>query len=185
MDTGEALAPGESFVELLWIPVGAGTRFQKASLLLYETVAAWVTRRPRGQLLHAALKIGVDGRHYTLEVTPAPAGPNNGEVTGPVGIRAAGRLRLFRYQVCLQERRTIPDEDWAVGEPVRLSEDSEVAERVMRLAWDVPAHTWGRKSPGRSEMWTSNSCAYWMLEKAGLEPGNIPVPGGCRAPGWP
>lgn len=91
-------------VELSWIPVGAGTHLQWASLWLFETVASRIGRRAPGRLLHAALKIDTGEQHFTLEVTPSPPGPNvRGEVTGPVGVSGADRLRLFRYQVCVRE----------------------------------------------------------------------------------
>lgn len=171
--------------DLYWIPVGAGTRFQRASLLLYESVAAAIARRPRRTLLHAALKLSLEGRHYTLELMPAPPGPNlRGEVTGPVGIRGADRLRMFRYQACLRDSDTLPDEQWAAGAAIRLCEDAATVTALIAATRRIPAYTWGRRRKGHSEMWTSNSCVAWLLFEAGLDAHAVAIPGGGRAPGW-
>lgn len=183
-----ANAPGfeaSGFVELAWIPVGAGTHVQWASLALYEAVASRLARRPAGTLLHAALKIGLDERLYTLEVTPAPAGPNvRAEVTGPVGVRGADRLRLFRYQVCVNERADFPDERWALEPRITVTSEARMAERVLELTARVPNYTWGRRRRGHPEMWTSDSCVAWILAVAGADAEHVAIPAGCRAPGW-
>lgn len=180
-----AASDASGFIDLYWIPVGAGTRFQKFSLSLYEGLLARISRRPTATLLHAALKLGIDGRRFTLEVTPSPAGPNSfHEVTGPVGIRGADRLRLFRYQVCLREGNTLPDEGWAVVPAVRLGTDDRLAADIAALTKSVPAYTWGRRRKGHPEMWTSDSCVSWLLSRAGLAAEALEVPAGCRAPGW-
>lgn len=176
---------GEAFLDLLWVPVGAGTRFQRASLVLYESVAAALSRRPRVALVHAGIKLGLDGKRYTFELMPAPPGPNHdSEVTGPVGVRGADRLRLFRYRACLFEAEALPDEAWAIGEPIRLSDNAETVRRVIKLRREIPAYTWGRRRRGHSEMWTSDSAVSWLLGRAGIEVGAIVVPEGTRAPGW-
>lgn len=172
-------------LDLLWIPVGAGTRFQRASLVLYEAAAAALSRRPRVALVHAGIKLRFEGKRYTFELMPAPPGPNHdGEVTGPVGVRGADRLRLFRYRACLFEADGLPDEAWAIGEPLRLSEDPEVVRRVIEMRRDIPAYTWGRRRRGHSEMWTSDSAVSWLLGRAGIDAKAIVVPKGTRAPGW-
>jgi hypothetical protein len=178
-----------AFVELYWLPVGAGTsRFQQASLRLWEAIEAARARRPRQKLVHAALKIAAeDGIPHTLELMPAfvraDASPL---ITGPVGIRPAGRLRLFRYQfLCLRADR-LPDEDFAFAAPVLLSEDPAAAARVLDLGHRVPRYTWGRRVPGTSEMWTSDSVVSWLLARAALTDPLAPLlpPPGTRAPGW-
>lgn len=171
--------------DLYWIPVGAGTRFQRASLFLYESVAAAIARRPRRTLLHAALKLSLECSDYTLELMPSPPGPNlRNEVTGPVGIRGADRLRLFRYQACLRESHTLPDEQWAEGLPIRLTDDAGTVAALIAATHSIPAYTWGRRRKGHSEMWTSNSCVAWLLLAAGLDARAIRVPPRGRAPGW-
>lgn len=182
--SGPGATVGAGFIDLYWIPVGAGTRFQRASLVLFESIAAFLGRRRRARLLHAALKIGFAGEQFTLEVTPAPPGPNLGnEVTGPVGIRGADRLRLFRYQVCLRAGTSLPDERWAAGR-LRVSDDAAAAEQVLDLAAAVPRYVWGRRRPGHPEMWTSDSCVAWLLGRAGIDVLRIELPAGTRAPGW-
>ncbi len=176
---------GDSYVDLYWIPVGAGTRFQRASLVLYESVAAAISRRKRMALLHAGLKLKLDGVAYTLEVMPSPPGPNvRNEVTGPVGVRGADRLRLFRYQACLKEAESLPDEAWAVEPPLRLTADAAKVALIMELMREIPAYTWGRRRKGHTEMWTSDSAASWLLGRAGLDVEAIAIPSGSRAPGW-
>lgn len=174
-----------SSADLYWIPVGAGTHFQKASLVVYEAVVAAVSRRPRQRLVHGGLVCVLDGERFTLELMPAPAGPNpRNEVTGPVGAAFAGRWRLFRYQVCLLPNASLPDERWAVEPPIRLSEDAAAVRAIVGASKEVPAYTWGRRRPGHPEMWTSDSALAWILDRAGLHPERLVVPAGCRAPGW-
>ncbi len=182
--TNTVPAAPDGSVELYWIPVGAGTRFQEFSLAVYERVASFLARREPATLLHAGLKLRAHGRTCTLETMPSPPGPNtNHEVTGPVGVRGADRLRLFRYQVCVRETSALPDEEWAVAPPVRVG-DGGTAVKILALAKEVPAYTWGRRRKGHPEMWTSDSCVSWLLLQAGIDAGEIAVPAGCRAPGW-
>ena len=177
--------PGDSSADLWWIPVGAGTHFQRASLLVYEWCAATIAHRPRQRLVHGGLVCRLRGESFTLELMPAPRGPNTrGEVTGPVGIAAAGRLRLFRYQVCLWPNAALPDQQWAVAPPVCLAGDAEAVEAIVAASRSVPAFTWGRRRPGHPEMWTSDSALAWILARAGLHPEELSLPPGCRAPGW-
>ncbi len=135
--------------------------------------------------MHAGIKLALEGKRYTFELMPAPPGANHdGEVTGPVGVRGADRLRLFRYRACLFEASELPDEAWAIGEPLRLSDDPVTVGRVIDLRRDIPAYTWGRRRRGHSEMRTSDSAVSWLLGRAGIEVGAIVVPEGTRAPGW-
>lgn len=178
-------ATSGSYVDLYWIPVGAGTTFQRGSLLLYEFVAAALGRRGRRTLVHAGLTGSIEGRRFTMELMPAPRGPNvRGEVIGPVGARWAGRLRVFRYQVCVFEKDALPDQQWAVTPPVRMTEDANTVSRILELSRTVPAYVWGRRRPGHPEMWTSDSSASWILTKAGVDAEGIALPERCRAPGW-
>lgn len=174
-----------SSADLYWIPVGAGTHFQRASLVAYESLAAFFSRRPKQRLIHGGLTCVLRGEPFTVELMPAPGGPNpRREVTGPVGVRFAGRLRLFRYQVCVLPNAALPDERWAVEPPVRLTEDPAAVAAILEASRAVPAYTWGRRRPGHPEMWTSDSALAWILDRAGLNPAELRVPDGCRAPGW-
>lgn len=172
-------------IDLYWLPVGAGTHFQRASLLLYESILAAVQRRPRAVLCHSALKIEADGRPYTLELMPVPAHEEFAPLlTGPVGSSIAGRLRLFRYQLCLKESARLPDESWSIDSPLRLTTDPRTVGALFAVAPSTPAHVWGRRVPGTSEMWASNSTISWLLASVGIPASEIGLPPGTRAPGW-
>lgn len=174
-------------VYLYWIPVGAGTsRFQRASLRAWEAFEAARARRPRMVLLHSALKLVVeDGATYTLELTPEFIGaPEPALASGPVALRLAGKLRLFRYQLLCLPVTVLPDEEWAIASPVVLSEDGEAARRILDLAPSIPRHTWGRRVRGTREMWTSDSVVSWLLVRAGIDLAGVAPPEGGRAPGW-
>ncbi|MCC6382276.1 MAG: hypothetical protein IT304_07190 [Dehalococcoidia bacterium] len=173
------------YLDLYWLPVGAGTHVQRASLVLYESIAAAFARRRRSTLCHAGLEMGLGGRTFTLELTPVPAAQDvPAAMTGAVGSPLAGRLRLFRYQLVCREAPALPDAQWAVGEPRRLSADPAAIRRVMDLAHTVPARTWGRRADGTHEMWTSNSAVSWLLLEAGVPLRAAAIPAGVTAPGW-
>ncbi len=173
--------------DLYWLPVGAETsRFQQASLRLWEALEAARARRPRATLFHSGLKLALGpGEVYTLELTPAfLGGPVAPLAAGPVGFRGADRFRLFRYQLrCLPGDR-LPDEQWAVESPVRLSDSCEVVHRILALAPSIPRHVWGRRVAGTGEMWTSDSVISWLLFRAGIDLSIVAPPSGGRAPGW-
>jgi len=137
-------------------------------------------------LLHSALKLGTgEGETITVELTPEfIGGPAPPVVTGPVGIGWAGRFRLFRYQLRCLEVEALPDEDWAVAEPILLSREPGAARRILELAPSIPRYTWGRRVAGTGEMWTSDSVISWLLVRAGIDPGPAAPPAGGRAPGW-
>ena len=122
-----------------------------------------------------------------IEMTPVPPGDGRARgvvAEGPVGLRAAGRLRLFRYEVRRWRDGAIPDLDEAVDSPRRLDDDPLRAGRLLRLVPEVPTPVWGRDELRAGEMWNSNSLVSWLLARAGLAPGAIPPPRGGRAPGW-
>ena len=88
-----------------------------------------------------------DGERYTIELAPSPDGDgaSRGVVaTGAVGSRHLGWWRLFRYEVRCWRGGTIPDLDWAVGGPRRLTCDAAVARRVLELVAAAPTPVWGR-----------------------------------------
>lgn len=178
---------GDNAADLYWIPVAAGTsRAQQLSLRAWEAFEAARARRPRAILYHSALKLRMGaGSVVTIELTPAfvrsPVAP---VATGPVGVRWAGRFRLFRYALRCLPVDTFPDEQWAVASPVHLSGDHAVVERILALAPAIPAYTWGRRAPHTNEMWTSDSVVAWLLASAGVELSGVDPPPGGRAPGW-
>lgn len=176
-------------VDLLWIPLGAGARVPVVHWngLVYEAVSARRQRRPRADLFHAALEVQARGARYVIEMTPA-WGPGHSDVgavaSGPVGLRMLGRSRWFRYEVHCWRDGVIPDRAYAVGGARRVSDDEQVAARVLDLAPSFPTRVWGRDEQRVGEMWNSNSLVAWLLVSAGVPLDSIQPPPGGRAPGW-
>ncbi len=116
----------DGHADLYWIPLGAGAHVVRLSGRLFEGAAATISRRPRCDLYHSALVVVLPEGRYTIEMTPVPdaEGERRGVVAeGAVGTRAAGRLRLFRYEVRRWPGGCIPDAAEAVDSPVRVADD--------------------------------------------------------------
>jgi hypothetical protein len=174
-------------VDLYWLPLGAGGHSVRLNGRVFEAVVSRLERRPPCDLYHSALEVRMPGERFVIEQAPAAGGAaaERGVVTeGPVGSRAAGRLRLFRYEVRRWRGGVIPDAAEAVDSPVRLTDDARVAQRVLELVPTVPAPVWGRDELGAGEMWNSNSLISWLLARSGLDVESIRLPAGGRAPGW-
>ncbi len=174
-------------VDLWWLPLGAGGHVVRLNGRLYEATSALVARRPRRDLFHAALTVGTPEASYVVEVAPEWSGPSGdrGSVGGgPVGLRSLGRWRWFRYEVRRWRDGVIPDLQYAVASPVRLSDDESSARRVLDQVARVPRPVWGRDELGLGEMWNSNSVVSWVLTTAGLPVAALRPPPGGRAPGW-
>lgn len=120
-----------------------------------------------------------------IEQTPASGSARHGVVArGPVGARWAGRLPIFRYEIrCWRDGR-IPDLEFAVDSPRRLSDEEVQARALLETVAGVPAPTWGRDELGTGEMWNSNSVVAWTLQRTGIDAAAIEPPLGGRAPGW-
>lgn len=179
--------PLSASVDLFWIPLGAGGHVVRWNGRAYEAIRASIERRPRCALYHSALEVRVPGRRFTIEVTPIPdgRGSERGVVgEGAVGIRLAGHLRLFRYEIRRWPHGSIPDVGEAVGGPVRVATDLARTQRVLDLAPSVPTLVWGRDELGTGDMWNSNSVVSWLLERAGIDTEPLRPPDGGRAPGW-
>jgi hypothetical protein len=174
-------------VDLYWIPLGAGGHCVRFNGKVYEALVAARERRPRRDLYHAAMVVGLGGDRFTIELAPSPDAreANRGVVaTGPVGARVAGRLRLFRYELRCCRGGTIPDLGDAVGGPSRLSQDAGVARRVLDSMAEVPTPVWGRDELHAGEWWNSNSVIAWLIATAGLSAADLRPPLNGRAPGW-
>jgi hypothetical protein len=122
-------------------------------------------------------------------IEQAPVGDSNGSergvvAQGAVGSRWAGSFRIFRYEVRRWLGGTIPDIDEAVESPQRLTDDPDVAQRLLELAAHVPTPVWGRDELQAGEMWNSNSLIAWLIARSGLAADSIHPPAGGRAPGW-
>jgi hypothetical protein len=155
---------------------------------LYEAALARLQRRPPAELYHCALEVRAPVGRHVIELAPAwgRGRPPREAIAleGPVGLRWAGALRLFRYQVRCWAGGTIPDVHEAVGGARRLTDDPALAARVLALVPEVPALVWGRDQMRTGDMWNSNSLASWLLVRAGVPIEAAAPPAGGRAPGW-
>jgi hypothetical protein len=178
---------GRGAVDILWIPLGAGAHVVRLSGRVFEATSAFLRRRERCDLYHSALEVHAPEGRYVIEQTPVPDadGALRGVVRGgAVGLRSAARFRVFRYEIRCWLDGAIPDAHEAVGGPVRLSEDLEVARRVLEAVPAVPTPVWGRDELRTGDMWNSNSVIAWLLCRSGLDVAAVNPPVGGRAPGW-
>ena len=174
------------WVDLYWLPLGAGGHSVRLNGRVFEAVAARIERRAACDLYHSALEVGVPEGRYVIEQAPVrdSRGLERGVVAeGAVGSRLAGRFRIFRYEVRCWSDGVIPDIDEAVLSPQRLTEDTGAAVRVLDLAPRVPTATWGRDELATGEMWNSNSVIAWLIARSGLPGESVHAPAGGRAPG--
>ena len=173
-------------IDLYWLPLGAGGHFVRLNGRMYEAVAAALERRSRSALYHSALEVRVPDGRFIVEQAPAwrQSGERGVVAEGAVGSRAAGRLRLFRYEVRRWREGVIPDAAEAVESPRRLSGDADVASRLLELVPQVPPLVWGRDELAAGEMWNSNSLVSWLIARSGLDVEAVSLPCGGRAPGW-
>jgi hypothetical protein len=177
---------GQAGVDLYWLPLGAGGHSVRLNGKVFEAVAAWLARRERRDLYHAGLQVCVPEGRFVIEQAPAwGEGSRRGVVAeGPVGLRALGRFRLFRYEIRRWRDGAIPDIAEAVDSPRRLGDDPLRARRLLDLVPQVPTPVWGRDELRAGEMWNSNSMIAWLLARSGLDVDSIHPPLGGRAPGW-
>jgi hypothetical protein len=174
-------------IDLYWLPLGAGGHSVRLNGRVFEAIAARLEHRDRRDLYHSALEVVVPEARFVIEMAPIRAGDgaDRGVVAeGAVGAHAAGRIRLFRYEVRRWRDGSIPDVDEAVDSPRRLSEDADCARRLLSLVPEVPTPVWGRDELGAGEMWNSNSLTSWLIARSGLDVEALRPPAGGRAPGW-
>ena len=72
----------------------------------------------------------------------------------------------------------------AVDSPRRLSDQEQLARRLLEVVPRVPTPVWGRDELGTGEMWNSNSVIAWVIARSGIDAESIHPPQGGRAPGW-
>jgi hypothetical protein len=174
-------------IDLYWLPLGAGGQFVRKNGRIYEALAARLARRTPCDLYHSALEVHVPEGRFVIEMTPIRPGdgPDRGVVAeGAVGAHAAGRFRLFRYEVRRWRDGVIPDAAEAVDSPQRLNTDLECARRLLALVPQTPTPVWGRDELHAGEMWNSNSLISWLIARSGLDVDAVHPPTGGRAPGW-
>jgi hypothetical protein len=176
-----------SAVDLYWLPLGAGGHSVRLNGRVFEAVVAGFERRRRCDLYHSALAVRVPEGRFVIEMAPIPDrdGAARGVVAeGAVGTRWAGWLTLFRYELRRWRGGAIPDVGEAVESPLRLTDDPEIARRVLDLVPEVPTPVWGRDELRAGEMWNSNSLTAWLIVRSGLQVESARLPAGGRAPGW-
>jgi hypothetical protein len=173
-------------IDLYWLPLGAGGHSVRLNGLVFEAIAAWLQHRDRADLYHSALEVYVPEGRFVIEQAPAwgESGDRGVVAEGAVGARAAGRFRLFRYEVRCWRNGVIPDLAEAVESPRRLTDDPGCARRLLELVPQVPTPVWGRDELHTGEMWNSNSLISWLIARSGLDVESIQPPVHGRAPGW-
>lgn len=187
--TGDARPDPAAYVDLYWLPLGAGHggALVRACGRLFETLGAARSGRTRRPLFHSALEVRVDGATWTIEMTPdwSPDRPGREVVVrGPVGLAWLGRSRLFRYEVHRWHDGRIDDVACAVDSPQRLGTDPVRARALLALLSALPPATWGRDGQEAGEMWNSNSLTAWLLVRSGHPVVDLRPPDHGRAPGW-
>ena len=182
-----AAEPTAAGVDLYWLPLGAGGHSVRVNGRIFEALAALVERRGRRDLYHSALEVRVAEARFVIEMAPVWSDDRDGRgvvAEGAVGAQAAGRFRLFRYEVRRWPEGVIPDIAEAVESPRSLSRDLDCARRLLELVPRVPTPVWGRDELSAGEMWNSNSLISWLIVRSGLDVERIHTPRGGRAPGW-
>ena len=140
--------PEAAAVDLYWLPLGAGGHSVRLNGRVYEAVLARIERRRVSDLYHAGLEVRIAAIRFVIEMTPVRDvfGADRGVVAeGPVGARWAGRFRLFRYEVRRWQDGRIPDVEYAVEGPLRLTEEPAHAQRVLDLVPQVPTLVLGSR----------------------------------------
>ena len=177
----------KGWVDLFWLPLGAGGHVVRWNGRVYEWLSARRQHRAALDLYHAGLMLHLGDITYAIEMGPVwnVSADDRGVVSeGPVGARWLGRFRIFRYEVRCWACGHIPDIAEAVDSPVRTTDDPERVEGVLRILRGVPSLTWGRDELRTGEMWNSNSLVAWVLARTGHDMEDIGPPRGGRAPGW-
>ena len=154
---------------------------------VFEAIVAQIDRRDRCDLYHSALIVRAPEGTYVIEQGPVwqDLPPDRGVVAeGAVGASAAGRFKLFRYEIRCWRDGILPDIDEAVESPQRLADDAAAAERVLNAIRTVPAPVWARDEFKTGEMWNSNSVISWVIVRSGMDVDAVRVPARGRAPGW-
>jgi hypothetical protein len=182
------VAASEAGIELYWLPLGAGGWFVRLNGRIYEAIRALLERRRPLNLYHSALWVQLPEGSFVIEncwpIPDTDCAARGVVVQGPVASRRMARWRVFRYEVRRWRDGIIADVDAAVDSPQLLSDDPDVARRLLELVGSLPRLVWGRDELRTGEMWNSNSVIAWLLARSGLPMEEIRPPAGGRAPGW-
>jgi hypothetical protein len=178
--------PGRTGIDLYWLPLGAGGHSVRVNGRVFEWFAARLAHRDRCDLYHSALEAQIPEGRFVIEQAPAWSERSERGVVaeGAVGMRSAGRLRLFRYEIRCWRDGVIPDVAEAVESPKRLTDDPDHARQLLELVPQVPTPVWGRDELRTGEMWNSNSLISWLITRSNLDVNAVHPPSGGRAPGW-
>lgn len=177
----------DHWIDLYWLPIGAGGHCVRWNGRIYEWIVATHQRRPPAALFHSALRIRSGSTTYAVEMGPVwnvDATDRGVVCEGPVGARMLGRWRAFRYEVRCWADGVIPDLDEAVESPRHVSDDPIRVAALLELLPQVPPLTWGRDELAAGDMWNSNSLVSWALARTGHDVRLVAPPNGGRAPGW-
>lgn len=177
----------KGWVDLFWLPLGAGGHVVRWNGRVYEWLSARRQHRAALDLYHVGLMLHFGDITYAIEMGPVwnVSADDRGVICeGPVGARWLGRFRIFRYEVRCWAGGRIPDITEAVDSPVRTTDDPERVEGVLKMLRGVPSLTWGRDELRTGEMWNSNSLVAWVLARTGHDMEEIGPPRGGRAPRW-
>jgi hypothetical protein len=179
-------SPWTTAIDLYWLPLGAGGHSVRLNGRIFEWFAARLAHRDRCDLYHSALEVRIPEGRFVIEQAPAWSESRERGVVaeGAVGARAAGRFRLFRYEIRCWPDGVIPDVAEAAESPRRLSGDPDQARQLLELVRHVPTPVWGRDELRTGEMWNSNSLISWLITRSSLDVESIHPPSGGRAPGW-
>lgn len=172
-------------VDHYWLPLGAGTPVVQWCGRLYERCSAAVARRDALDLYHGALLVTTEADRHAIELAPvtdANSAARGVVGEGPVGLAWLARLRIFRYELRCWPRVELPDVEYAVASPQRLTEEPALVRTLLEQLHRVPLATWGRDEHRVGEMWNSNSVISWLLATAMVPLPEFPPRG--RAPGW-
>lgn len=176
-----------SWIDLYWLPLGAGGHCVRLNGRVYERITALREHRRPGALFHSALQLHLDEITYAIEMGPVwnvDACDRGAICQGPVGMRWLGRFRAFQYEVRCWPGGSIPDIAEAVASPLRVSTERRKVSAVLDVVRQVPALIWGRDELHCGDMWNSNSLVSWALARTAHDVGAIRPPLGGRAPGW-
>jgi hypothetical protein len=183
----QAIEVNDDWVDLYWLPLGARGHCLRWNARIFETVAAARQHRSRSDLYHSVLRIRSGGTTYAVEMRPVWNLPTAGlgiVCEGPVGMRALGRFRAFRYEVCCWPVGGPADLDEAVGGPQRVSDDPYQVRALLHKIPQVPPLTWGRDELGTGDMWFCNSLVSWALASTAHDMRATAPPQNGHAPGW-
>ena len=85
----------EAWIDLYWLPLGAGGRFVRVNGKIYERLVALRQHRPARDIYHSALQVRLDGMTYAIEMGPVW----NIDAVGPRGRLPWPRWRPLVGQV--------------------------------------------------------------------------------------